>query len=289
MLRSMTAYGRHSVTADAGVFTWELRSVNNRYLETSIRLPEDLRELEAKIRDIVSNRLSRGKIEIGLRRQNVPAADTTQLLVNEPVLAALNQALAQVSDAVPQAAKPDPLALLQWPGVLKPAEQDTDSLHKQLLASLEEALSDFVATREREGEATAAMLRSRVVDIRSCVEQLRVHRPDVVDRQRAKLQAKLAELDIPADSQRLEQELVYVAQRLDIDEELDRLTHHLTEIETVLQRNDPVGRRLDFLMQELNREANTIGSKSSDSDTTGASVDIKVLIEQMREQVQNLE
>jgi len=173
--------------------------------------------------------------------------------------------------------------------VLMPVEQDTELLQKNLMASLDEALNDFVATREREGEATAGMLQSRVDDIRTCVEQLRVHRPDVVERQRAKLQAKLAELDIPADSQRLEQELVYVAQRLDIDEELDRLTHHLSEIETVLQRNDPVGRRLDFLMQELNREANTLGSKSSDVDTTGASVDIKVLIEQMREQIQNLE
>ena len=204
-------------------------------------------------------------------------------------MAALNEALASVTNAVPTAAKPDPLALLQWPGVLMPVEQDTELLQKNLMASLDEALNDFVATREREGEATAGMLQSRVDDIRTCVEQLRVHRPDVVERQRAKLQAKLAELDIPADSQRLEQELVYVAQRLDIDEELDRLTHHLSEIETVLQRNDPVGRRLDFLMQELNREANTLGSKSSDGDTTGACVDIKVLIEQMREQIHNLE
>jgi len=289
MLRSMTAYGRHSVTTDAGVFTWELRSVNNRYLETSVRLPEDMRELETKIRDVVSKRLSRGKIDVGLRRQNVHTADTTQLIVNESVLAALNDALTSVTNAVPTAAKPDSLALLQWPGVLMPAEQDTVMLQKTLMASLDEALSDFVATREREGEATAGMLQSRVDGIRTCVEQLRVHRPDVVDKQRAKLNAKLAELDIDADTQRLEQELVYVAQRLDIDEELDRLTHHLSEIESVLQRDDPVGRRLDFLMQELNREANTLGSKSSDVDTTGASVNIKVLIEQMREQIQNLE
>jgi len=215
--------------------------------------------------------------------------DTTQLLVNVPVLTALNEALVKVSEAVPNAAQPDALALLQWPGVLKPAEHDTENLHKQLLTGLSDALDDFLATREREGQATAGMLSSRIEGIRTCVEQLRVHRPDVVNRQRAKLETKLAELDIPADSQRLEQELVYVAQRLDIDEELDRLTHHLTEMETVLQRSDPVGRRLDFLMQELNREANTLGSKSSDVDTTGASVDIKVLIEQMREQVQNIE
>lgn len=292
MLRSMTAYGRHSVSTEVGVLNWELRSVNSRYLETTIRLPEDLRELEAEIRDTVSKRLSRGKIEIGLRRQNAQNtqnANTSKLLLNEALLAELNRALQQVQQAVPNAAKPDPLELLQWPGVLKPAEQDNAALHKNLLASLGDALDDFVATREREGEATAGMLRTRVDGIRTCVEQLRVHRPDVVERQRSKLQAKLAELDIPADPQRLEQELVYVAQRLDIDEELDRLTHHLTEIETVLQRDDPVGRRLDFLMQELNREANTLGSKSSDVDTTGASVDIKVLIEQMREQVQNLE
>ncbi len=289
MIRSMTAYGRHSVSTEIGVFNWELRSVNNRYLETAVRLPEDMRELEAKIRDTVSKRLSRGKIDIGLRRQNTQKADTTELLVNKPALLSLKAALSQVHESVPNAAQPDPLALLQWPGILKPAEQDTAALHKALLAGLEDALDDFVAMREREGEATAGMLRTRVNNIQTCVEQLRVHRPDVVERQRKKLKVKLDELDIPADPQRLEQELVYVAQRLDIDEELDRLTHHLTEIETVLQRDDPVGRRLDFLMQELNREANTLGSKSSDVDTTGASVDIKVLIEQMREQVQNIE
>jgi len=146
-----------------------------------------------------------------------------------------------------------------------------------------------VASREREGEATAGLLRSRAVDIQQCVDTVRKHRPEVVARQRERLLKKLAELDIPADSTRLEQELTYVAQRLDIDEELDRLSNHLIEVQSVLERTDPVGRRLDFLMQELNREANTLGSKASDLDTTGASVDIKVLIEQMREQVQNIE
>jgi len=289
MLRSMTAFGRHSVSTAAGEFNWELRSVNNRYLETAVRLPEEVRVLEPEIRKIVSTRLNRGKVDVGLRRQGVQVTQDAQLSVNQTVLGSLHDALVEVESVVVDAPKPSSLDLLQWPGVLAPAKTDTEALHQALLAGFDAALNDFVAMREREGQATAVLLSSRVVEIRTKVEALRIHRPEVVARQRERLINKLADLDVPADSHRLEQELIYVAQRLDIDEELDRLDHHLDEVQSVLERKDPVGRRLDFLMQELNREANTLGSKSSDVDTTGASVDIKVLIEQMREQVQNLE
>ena len=296
MLRSMTAFGRHSVSTAAGEFNWELRSVNNRYLETAVRLPEEVRVLEPEIRKIVSTRLNRGKVDVGLRRQGVQVTQDAQLSVNQTVLGSLHDALVEVESVVLDAPKPSSLDLLQWPGVLAPTKTDTEALHQALLAGFDAALNDFVAMREREGQATAALLSSRVVEIRTKVEALRIHRPEVVARQRERLMNKLADLDVPADSHRLEadshrleQELIYVAQRLDIDEELDRLDHHLDEVQSVLERKDPVGRRLDFLMQELNREANTLGSKSSDVDTTGASVDIKVLIEQMREQVQNLE
>jgi len=274
MARSMTAFGRHSVSTIAGEFNWELRSVNNRYLETTVRLPEDVRVLEPQIKTAVAARLNRGKVDVGLRRQSTQLQQHTQLNVNHTVLESVRDALATVASTVPNAPAPSQLDLLQWPGVLAPAEVDTAALHKTLLAGFDAALTDFVATREREGQATAALLSTRVVEIQTKVEALRVHRPEVVVRQRERLHAKLAELDVPADSQRLEQEMI---------------THHLLEVQSVLERRDPVGRRLDFLMQELNREANTIASKSSDVDTTGASVDMKVLIEQIREQVQNLE
>jgi len=287
----MTAYGRQGVSTAAGEFTWEIRSVNNRYLETTVRMPEDVRALEPKIREAITRRLSRGKIEVSLRRQGAVADDSSALTVNANTVNAVIAALAEVTEHLPTAAQVNPLELLQWPGVLTAPEAgiNVEDVHKALLKSFDQALTDFVATREREGEAIDGLLRSRIVEIRECVESVRVHRPDVVNRQRERLKQKLAELDIPSDSHRLEQEILYVAQRLDIDEELDRLGSHLSEVESVLERSDPVGRRLDFLMQELNREANTLGSKSNDIDTTGASVDIKVLIEQMREQVQNVE
>ena len=289
MPRSMTAYGRHGVSTDAGVFHWEIRSVNNRFLETTVRLPEDVRLLEPEIKKAVAARLSRGKVEVGLRRQGGKVQHEAQLSVNHSVLESVREALVTVSTVVPNASAPSPIELLQWPGVLTAAEVDSTALHKDLLVGFELAITDFVSTREREGSAMSELLRSRVEEIRVKVEDLRIHRPEVVARQRERLLTKLAELDVASDSHRIEQEVIYVAQRLDIDEELDRLTHHLHEVLLVLERSDPVGRRLDFLMQELNREANTVGSKSSDIDTTGASVDIKVLIEQMREQVQNLE
>lgn len=289
MPRSMTAYGRQSVSTIAGEFNWELRSVNNRYLETTVRLPEEVRVLEPDIKKVVAARLSRGKVEVGLRRQGAQIQQDASLSVNTVVLESVRDALETVGSVVPNARAPSQLELLQWPGVLASGKVDKEAFHEALLAGFDLALTDFVATREREGQATARLLSTRVVEIQAKLAALRIHRPEVVLRQRERLNAKLAELDLPADSHRLEQEMIYVAQRLDIDEELDRLTHHLLEVQSVLERKDPVGRRLDFLMQELNREANTLGSKSSDIDTTGASVDIKVLIEQMREQVQNLE
>jgi len=173
--------------------------------------------------------------------------------------------------------------------VVTSAADDQERLGGEVLTALDAALDDFVAAREREGEQTARLLQTRADDIQQQVAQVRQHRPAVVERQRSKLIAKLNELDLQHDAQRLEQELVYTAQRLDIDEELDRLDGHIAELAKVLKRREPVGRRLDFLMQEFNREANTLGSKAADIDTTGASVEIKVLIEQMREQVQNIE
>jgi uncharacterized protein (TIGR00255 family) len=301
MLHSMTAYGRHRLSTAAGEFTWELRSVNNRYLEIFVRLPEEFRALEPNIREVLSNRLSRGKVEVGLKRVDAKAQGTAALSVDKEALKQLLDALNQVSKGVsagvsasattgaPEVAAPTSLALLQYPGVLKAPEVDVKAVNTELLAGLDTAITDFVAARAREGGALHSVFVQRIADIKVCLQSLRQNRAQVVARQKERLQRKLSELDVPVDSHRLEQELVYVAQRLDIDEELDRLDHHLVEVQAVLERKEPVGRRLDFLMQELNREANTVASKSSDIDTTGVSVDIKVLIEQMREQVQNVE
>ena len=288
MLKSMTGFGRNTADTSSGELTWELRSVNHRYLEVGLRMPDDLRGLEASVRERIARQISRGKVEATLRlRANQQALSGLEL--DQDALASLAGAMQQVREAIPDTAKVDPLKVIQWPGVVATKDDQKDELSKQVLAGLDAALADLVATRSREGEKTAAMLLERTEKITAHLEQLKQHRPEVVARQREKLMAKLDELDIEHNEHRLEQELVYVAQRLDIDEELDRLSAHVSEFNKAVNRRGPIGRRLDFLMQEFNREANTIGSKASDLDTTGASVDLKVLIEQMREQVQNIE
>ncbi len=288
MLKSMTGYGRSAVDTDSGELLWELRSVNHRYLEVSLRMPEDLRALEATAREHISKKLSRGKVEATLRLRSSNRA-VAGIALDQEALASLGAAIEQVRKAIPESALVDPLKVIQWPGVMASTDDQLDELSHHAMSCLSDALDDLVSTREREGEKTALMLSERSEKIAAHIDLLRQHRPSVVERQREKLIAKLSELDIDHNEHRMEQELVFVAQRLDIDEELDRLAAHVSEFDKALKRKGPIGRRLDFLMQEFNREANTIGSKASDLDTTGASVDIKVLIEQMREQVQNVE
>jgi len=288
MLKSMTGFGRNTTDTDSGELTWELRSVNHRYLEVSLRMPEELRGLESNVRERIGKQLSRGKVEATLRLR-ASQRNVTGLNLDPQALASLAGAIQQVREAIPETAAVDPLQVIQWPGVVSSTDAQNDQLPQQTMTSLDAALDDLVATRAREGEKTAHMMLERTSKIVVHLEQLKQHRPAVVARQREKLLAKLTELDIEHNEHRLEQELVFLAQRLDIDEELDRLSAHVTEFNKAVQRSGPIGRRLDFLMQEFNREANTIGSKASDLDTTGASVDLKVLIEQMREQVQNIE
>lgn len=288
MLKSMTGFGRNAVDTDSGELLWELRSVNHRYLEVSLRMPEELRGLESTVRERIAKQLSRGKVEATLRLR---ASERTLagLKLDKQALESLAGALQQVRDVIPETAAVDPLRVIQMPGVVATANDQQDVLAQHAMACLDIAIDDLVATRAREGEKTTQMLLERTEKIAVHLEQLKQHRPLVVARQREKLLAKLTELDIEHNEHRLEQELVFLAQRLDIDEELDRLAAHVSEFNKAVQRSGPIGRRLDFLMQEFNREANTIGSKASDLDTTGVSVDLKVLIEQMREQVQNIE
>lgn len=288
MLKSMTGFGRSAVDTDAGELLWELRSVNHRYLEISLRMPEELRALESAVRERIGKQLSRGKVEASLRLR-VSQRALSGLKLDEQALEALASAVSQVRNVIPETGPVDPLKVIQMPGVVSSADTGQDVLSQHTMACLDAAIGDLVATREREGEKTAQMLLDRTDKIASHLERLKQHRPAVVARQREKLLAKLSELDIEHNEQRLEQELVFLAQRLDIDEELDRLSAHVSEFNKAVKRTGPIGRRLDFLMQEFNREANTIGSKASDLDTTGTSVDLKVLIEQMREQVQNIE
>jgi uncharacterized protein (TIGR00255 family) len=288
MLKSMTAFSRQEMVNEYGALAWEVRSVNHRYLDLSIRLPEELRSIEPQVREQLNRKLSRGKVEASLRYKAVASADT-QLMVNEPLAAQVVRAAQSIKTLLPEAAPVSTVDVLRWPGVVGQADQDPGPLQTAALALLSDAIEDYLATRGREGEKTAAMLSQRCDAMTEIIERVRHLRPLVLGRQRAKLLGRIDDLGIENDNGRLEQELVFIAQRMDVDEELDRLTAHISELSDILHRDEPVGRRLDFLMQEFNREANTLSSKSADAETTALAVDLKVLIEQMREQVQNIE
>ena len=288
MLRSMTAFARQDQSSSWGTIIWELRSVNHRYLETTVRLPEALRGLESPVRERVGAGLSRGKVECTLKLQTAGAA-LTAITLNQPMVERLLEIAGEVEHMIGPGTGLRLGDVLRWPGVVNEAEPDLDEIKLVILSCLEAALAELVATREREGQRTAELLQQRCEAIRLQVRRVRARRPEVQARWRDKLLSRLADIPTDADPGRLEQELVLIAQRLDVDEELDRLDAHLDEIQAVFARSEPVGRRLDFLMQELNREANTLSSKSADTDTTRAAVELKVLIEQMREQIQNIE
>jgi len=288
MIRSMTAFARISVDSADVELTWELRSVNHRYLEAFVRLPDELRAMEPRVRERVNARLGRGKLECVLRCRWV-AQMATALELDQDRLKAVVDACRRVEKRSAEATSPGVMDLLRWPGVVSEPEPDTSQVQQQALALLDQALEELVATREREGEKIKELLATRLQGIEQQVEKARQRLPEVQTRIREKLESRLAELETRVDTDRLEQEMVFLVQKTDVDEELDRLDTHITEVGRVLERDEPVGRRLDFLMQEFNREANTLGSKSADSETTAVSVELKVLIEQMREQVQNVE
>ena len=288
MIRSMTAFARCEQETDAGPLTWELRSVNHRYLELGIRLPEELRSLEGMVRETVSQRLGRGKVECNLRFRPIAAADSA-LLINEQVLHPLLAACETLQHQAPDTQALNPLEVLRWPGVLQEQEPDRAPLARAAQELLSQAIDILIETRSREGQQIHALLSNRLVTIASLVQAARTRLPEIQQRIREKMAARLGEITATVDADRLEQEILYLVQKMDVDEELDRLEGHVEEARRVLERDDPVGRRLDFLMQEFNREANTLASKSADGETTRIAVELKVLIEQMREQVQNVE
>ncbi len=287
MTRSMTAFARQEVQQSWGSLTWEVRSVNHRYLEPHLRLPESLRELEGPLREQLRKNLSRGKVECTLRF--VPEAQSQTLTVNQDFAGELVTAAQQVADIIPNAQSLDPLEVLRWPGVLQDTRLDMDAVKKAGLELFGKALAELIESRGREGAELANLIDQRLDAITNIVTDVRAKLPGILTAQRENLQARLDELQAELDPTRLEQEMVILAQKADVDEEMDRLNTHVQEVKRVLKQKGPIGRRLDFLMQELNREANTLSSKSIVSDTTQSAVELKVLIEQMREQIQNIE
>lgn len=288
MLRSMTAFARQQSQGEWGVVTWEIRSVNHRYLEPHFRLPDNLRDLEPKLRDILRQRVGRGKVECSLKFQS-SAAGVEQYQLNLELVKELNNAANQINRILDNPAHLSALDFMQWPGVLTAQEVSMEPVKDSAMACFSASLDELLATREREGAQLLPLLDQRLQSITEIVSEVRAKLPAILKNQSANIKTRFDEAKVDLDNDRLEQEMVLLAQKSDVDEELDRLEAHVNEVSSVLRSDEPIGRRLDFLMQELNREANTLSSKSIVADTTRAAVELKVLIEQMREQVQNIE
>ena len=289
MIRSMTAYAQATSASANGQLTWELRSVNQRYLDVSARLADDFRALEPDLRRQLKDRLGRGKIEASLRFQADPAAASARIEVNHDLARALVNAHDEIAEMAGASAKPDLVHLLDWPGLIVQERADMDADRQQALELLDQAIDALVAAREQEGQAIAEMLEARLIGIEKQAAAVREHLPEIRAALEERFRERLAAIDAPVEPGRIEQEVVLQLQKLDVDEELDRLDAHVAEVRRVMALSEPVGRRLDFLMQELNREANTLGSKAALAEIGQAAVELKVLIEQMREQVQNVE
>ncbi|MBN8429666.1 YicC family protein [Microbulbifer salipaludis] len=289
-VRSMTAFGRAEVNYSTGTAVWEMRSVNHRYLEPHFRLPEAARALEPKLREVLRKTLNRGKVEMTLNLK-ANSGEVAGIEVNQALVEQLLKAAKKVSpgmgglDSLPL----NPLEVLKWPGVIAEPETDAEEQAGAILDGFKQALKQVVDNRQREGAELAGFIEARLAGITEQVTTVRALLPQILQNQREKLKSRLQELLEEIDKDRIEQEIALLAQKADVDEELDRLDAHITETRRVLKNGGPIGRRLDFLMQEFNREANTLSSKAVVTDTTQAAVELKVLIEQMREQVQNIE
>jgi uncharacterized protein (TIGR00255 family) len=287
MIYSMTAFARAEQPFDGGSVQWELRTVNQRYLEVQFRLPESLRDLEPALRDTLRKRLRRGKVDAALK-YDLPQTGG-QLTLNRPLLLQLLAAIEQIKRDAPEASHPDPLDLLRWPGMLSEQRSDLEAARDVVTGSFDAAIDALLAHRAREGAELAQLIDGKFAELLSIVEEVRSLTAGLAAEQLAKLKARVDELGVSLDSARLEQEVALLAQRADVAEELDRILVHVQEGRHLLSKPGPHGRQLDFLMQELNREANTLGSKSVLAQTAQRAIDLKVIIEQIREQVQNIE
>ncbi|WP_218312083.1 YicC/YloC family endoribonuclease [Alteromonas antoniana] len=287
MIYSMTAFARSEIKKDWGTAVWEIRSVNQRFLETYFRLPEQFRSLEPVLRERFRKRLARGKVECALRFSANDAAVTT-LNLNEALAKQVMHAADWVQ-AHGQSTGVNPLDVLRWPGVIAAEEADMDAIQADLLGAFETALNDFIDARATEGETLKTLIEQRLDGIETEVTKVTEQMPEVLKWQRERIQTRFEEAKVELEPGRLEQEMIMLAQKVDVAEELDRLNSHIGETRNILKKGGACGRRLDFMMQEFNRESNTLGSKSINSQTTQSAVELKVLIEQMREQIQNIE
>ncbi|OGT45539.1 MAG: YicC family protein [Gammaproteobacteria bacterium RIFCSPHIGHO2_12_FULL_41_20] len=288
MLYSMTGFARAQSQGDWGGAICELRSINHRYLEISVYLPEMLQVLEGAVRDCLKQQIKRGKVECKIRYQPSEVLQT-DMVVHTALVKQLAQASEVVSEFCMNLAPASTIDILRWPGVLKTTEMDTADIQVEMVALIEKAVQDLLAARAREGQELKELFLQRVHAMQLEVAKVKQRAPDVIRAQREQLLQRFVDAQVTLDANRLEQEMVLFAQKIDVMEELERLETHLREIQRVLKQGGVVGRRLDFLMQELNREANTLGSKAVVTDAIHAAVELKVLIEQMREQVQNIE
>ena len=284
----MTAFARQEEQTEQGELTCEVRSVNHRYLELSLRLDECFRSLEMPVRKLFTEKLSRGKVDVVLRYK-IPEAGLSKVYIDRNLARSVVENCEVIAELSTQAASIDPVKVLQWPGVLKSESLDQVALHNSIMTLIRRAIDELIVTRETEGAALKTMIAQRCLQIDVIAKEVRQRMPEILAQHQQRLQERVAELKVSLDPERLEQEMVLLAQKSDVAEELDRLESHVVEVQNVLQRDEPTGRRLDFLMQELNREANTLGSKSINTETTNHTVQLKVLIEQMREQIQNIE
>jgi len=288
MTNSMTGFSRCNTEQATASLVWELRTVNHRYLDVIVKLPEDLRGLESAVRKRIAETINRGKVECHLRYKS-SETEQSELLINEDYATAILKACQKISKPLHQPSELNVIEVLKWPGVVRKPEIDLTPVMTAALNLFDQTLNELCESKKSEGQRLQEMLEERCAAMKLIVAQERKRRPELVKKTREKLLDKIKELSVEYDTNRFEQEIAYIAQKMDVDEELDRLESHFIEIEEILKREEAIGRRLDFMMQELNREANTLGSKSTDIETTQASVELKVLIEQMREQVQNIE
>jgi uncharacterized protein (TIGR00255 family) len=284
----MTGFARESAETELGTLTWEIRAVNHRYLDVQFKLPEELRPKEQAFRQQASGALGRGKVECAFYYRRAVDEDS-DLSIDTDLVELIGNRISDLTAKLPNVAAVNPIDILRWPGVVQQPEIDVEPLFAGAGQLFAKALAAIDEMRASEGKRIAEMLEARCTDIESIAQGVRARMPDVLAAVRNKQQERIDALEVEADPARLEVELALLATKLDVDEELDRLESHLVEIRDAITADKPVGRRLDFLMQELNREANTLASKSADTETTRAAVDLKVLVEQMREQIQNVE
>ncbi|MGH8557072.1 MAG: YicC/YloC family endoribonuclease [Methylococcales bacterium] len=288
MIRSMTAFAACETQIDGVFYEWEIRSVNHRYLEIMMRIPENLRALEPDFRSLIGKQLKRGKIDCFLNLRQ-PSGNRNAIHIDRQQLLGLIQIMREIESEIHDTIPCSALKILEWPGILTEQNVDPETLKKPLGEMLRTALSRLIECRDREGARLAEIITDRCRDLQEQVQLLRLRLPEIAEKLRSRLYSRLKEIASEVDPVRFEQEIVFMLQKMDVDEEMERLSTHITEVGRVLEKDDVAGRRLDFLLQEMNREANTLGSKSLDKESCLACVEMKVLIEQMREQVQNIE